>query len=308
MKRLLFLSFLALYGCIGTDVVDAPIIGESITLEQEQLALLVGDSAQVNAVFFNKYGIQEDIQILWESENEDVATVDIDGSVVALSAGQSNLMASVGATRSEALQVTVVEDETAVAQVTITAPSGLQIEVDQEIQLEVGVFNVLNGEIADFEVSFESLDPELIAVDQNGLVTGLSNGTGRVVAIVDGVESNTLEIQVGETSRTGTFVDANGYDSSGSTELFIADNGDLILELKDDFETDFALGTFIYLSNSTSGSVTRNEGLELQEVSNGGFHSFNISSIDPNVTIDDFQYVIVLCKPAAITFGYAQLD
>ncbi|MEM9051377.1 MAG: Ig-like domain-containing protein [Bacteroidota bacterium] len=308
MKRLLFLSFLALYGCIGTDVVDAPIIGESITLEQEQLALLVGDSAQVNAVFFNKYGIQEDIQILWESENEDVATVDIDGSVVALSAGQSNLMASVGATRSEALQVTVVEDETAVAQVTITAPSGLQIEVDQEIQLEVGVFNVLNGEIADFEVSFESLDPEQIAVDQNGLVTGLSNGTGRVVAIVDGVESNTLEIQVGETSRTGTFVDANGYDSSGSTELFIADNGDLILELKDDFETDFALGTFIYLSNSTSGSVTRNEGLELQEVSNGGFHSFNISSIDPNVTIDDFQYVIVLCKPAAITFGYAQLD
>jgi len=308
MKRLLILSYLALYSCIGTDEVEAPIIGESITLQQDQLALLVGDSAQVGALFFNKYGTQEDLQVLWESENENIATVDIDGTVVALSPGQSSLTANVGATKSDILQVTVVEDVTAVAQVTISSPMGLQIEVGQEVQIDVSVFNVIDEELTGLDVSFESLDSDHISVDQTGKVTGLANGTGRIVANVQGIESNTIEFQIGSTSRPGTFQDANGYNSSGTAELFIDENGDLILELKDDFEAEFALGTYIYLSNSTSGFVTRNQGLDLGEITSGGFHSFNVSAIDSNVTIDDFQYVIVLCKPAAITFGYAQLN
>ncbi|MCH2215353.1 MAG: Ig-like domain-containing protein [Flavobacteriales bacterium] len=308
MKRLSILLLLAVYGCIGIDEEDAPIVGESIDLEIEQLALLVGDTAKVEAVFFNRYGIEENQQIFWESDDEDVASVDINGTVVGHVAGQSNLIASVGATVSRPLQVTVVEDVNAVAQVTISSPSGLQIDMGQQAVIETIIFNILNEELSGFEITFQSLDPDVISVDQEGTVTGLENGLGRIVAIVEGVYSNTLEIRVGATSRQGNFVGANGYESSGSTELFFDGNGDLILELKDDFETDFALGTFIYLSNSTSGSVTRNEGLELQEIGSGGNHVFNVSDIASDTSIDDFQYVIVLCKPATITFGYAQLD
>ena len=66
MKRLSILLLLAVYGCIGIDEEDAPIVGESIDLEIEQLALLVGDTAKVEAVFFNRYGIEENQQIFWE--------------------------------------------------------------------------------------------------------------------------------------------------------------------------------------------------------------------------------------------------
>lgn len=310
MKRypFLLLQLLLLTGCIGTDEVDDPIVGESIVLDQDQISLLIGDSGQVSATFFNRYGIEEDAQLIWTSSNESVTTVDIDGLVIGQSIGQANLTASVGNTLSGPVLVTIVEDEDAVAQVNLTSPVGNQIGIDQEVSLSAEVYNVLGDPIEGLEVEYISLDPEIISVSDEGIATGIDNGFGRIIATVAGVQSNTLGIQVGQTSRTGTFVGANGYDASGGTELFLADNGDLMLRLENNFDTDFALGTYIYLSNSTAGNVTRDEGLEIQEIGSGGSHVFNVSSIDSNVSIDDFNYVIVLCKPATITFGYAQLN
>jgi hypothetical protein len=304
---LVFLPVIAT-SCIGTDEEDAPIVGESIELDRQQLSLLVGDSAEVNATFFNRYGVEEEAEISWISSNEAVASVNSSGVISGQGSGQSNLTAIVGSTESETLLVTVVEDENSVAQVTITSPVGTRISVGQEVELEIGVFNILGEQLTGLDISYTALDPQFLSVDQNGTATGVATGFGRIVATVEGVDSNTLGIQVGQTSRTGSFNGANGYDASGTTELFLAENGGLMLRLNSDFDTDFALGTFIYLSNSTSGSVTRNEGLEIQEVTTGGEHLFNVSSLDSEVGISDFQYVVVLCKPATITFGYAQLN
>jgi hypothetical protein len=73
--------------------------------------------------------------------------------------------------------------------------------------------------------------------------------------------------------------------------------------------TDFALGTFIYLANNnSSGTAIRNEGIELGEIKTNGSHTFNVTQNFPNATLSQFEYVIVLCKPASIPFGFAQLD
>jgi hypothetical protein len=308
MKKSLFILAALLVGCISTDEVDDPIVGESIVLEQKQIPILLGGTSEAEATFFNRYGIEEEVQLIWTSSNDDVATADIAGLVTGQGAGQANLTCSVGSTTSLPLLVTIVESEDDVAQVCVVSPMGNQIGVGQEITLSVDVFNINNEPFEGLEVQYTSLDPAYLSVNEDGLATGIANGFGRIIATVDGIQSNTLGIQVGQTSRTGTFTGANGYDASGATELFLADNGDLMLRLEDNFDTDFALGTYIYLSNSTSGSVTRNEGLEIQEVGSGGAFLFNVSSIDPDVSIDDFNYVIVLCKPATITFGYAQLN
>lgn len=308
MNKLIFVLAFFWVGCIGTDEVDDPIVGESIVLDREQISLLIGDSAEVSATFFNRFGIAEDIQLSWTSSDEAIATVDISGLVIAQGTGQTNLTCSVGNTTSFPLLTTVVANEQDVAQVSLSSPAGNQIGIGQEVNLSVEVFNILGEPIEGLEIGFTSLDPEYLLVNQDGLATGIANGYGRVIATVNGIQSNTLGIQVGQTSRTGTFIGANGYAASGSAELFLGANGDLMLRLADNFDTDFALGTFIYLSNSTQGSTTRNEGLELQEITSGGTHLFNVSAIDQTISIDDFNYVIVLCKPATVTFGYAELN
>ncbi len=306
-RGLLFLLVIAFTSCIGTDEEDAPIVGASISLSTDQVSLLVGESMQVEAAYFNIYGVEEEAELLWVSSNEEVASVNAMGVITAVSAGQTNLMASFGSAESIPLLVTVVKTEDDIANVTISSPQGTQISVGQSIQLEVSVTTVNGAIIEGLSVTFTSLNPDILGVDDQGVITGLMNGAGTVIAEVEGIQSNSLSVQVGVTSRTGSFSGANGYDASGSTELFINETGDLMLSLGTNFDTDFALGTYIYLSNYTSGSVTRNEGLEIQEITSGGSHLFNITSIDPNASIDDYDYVIVLCKPATITFGYAQL-
>lgn len=77
--------------------------------------------------------------------------------------------------------------------------------------------------------------------------------------------------------------------------------------MSSNFETSFALGTFIYLANSTSGSSVRSTGLEVAEIKNNGAKTFNITQIKSNATLTDFKYVVILCKPASLTFGFAEL-
>jgi hypothetical protein len=296
------------YGCIGVDVVDDPIVGESIELNTYQEALLVGTETQVTARYFDQYGIEQDLQVNWSSSNEIVCTVEIDGVISGLSAGQSHIVASVSEIESPTLLVTVVENPEDVATVSISSPAGNQIQVDQSVQLNIEILN-LNGEpIEPASITWESENESILTVNDQGEILGVGLGFTNVRAVVEGISSNSLGISVGQTSRSGNFQGANGYDASGSCELFIDDNGDLKLTLSSDFDTDFALGTYIYLSNSTSGGATASGGLEIQEITSSGTATFNVSNISAETGLNDFDYVIVLCKPAGITFGYAELN
>lgn len=302
------LIFIGAYGCIGVDEVDDPIVGESIELNTYQEALLVGTETQVTARYFDQYGVEQDLQVYWTSSNEMVCTVEIDGTISGLSAGQSQIVASVSEIESPTLLVTVVENPEDVATVSISSPAGNQIEIDQSVQLNIDILN-LNGEpVEPGSIVWVSQDESILSVSDEGEILGVSLGFTTVTAIVDGISSNALGISVGQTSRSGTFQGANGYDATGSCELFIDDNGDLKLTLSSDFDTDFALGTYIYLSNSTSGGATASSGLEIQQIETGGSATFNLSNINSETGLNDFDYVIVLCKPAGITFGYAELN
>lgn len=112
------------------------------------------------------------------------------------------------------------------------------------------------------------------------------------------------------TARQGTLEGRGGYDAAGTVTLSQDDNGDILLTTSDDFTVTLALGTFLYLSNSESGSATAAEGLEVADVSDRlvGAQTFNVTQLAPDVDLSTYRYVIVLCKPARITFGLAELN
>ena len=111
------------------------------------------------------------------------------------------------------------------------------------------------------------------------------------------------------TERQGTLQGQGGYTATGTVTLRRNEAGELILSTSDDFEVSFAAGTFLYLSNSEAGPATFTGGLEIADVSDTptGAQSFNVSQVDPNVTLSTYQYVVVLCKPFRLTFGTAEL-
>ncbi len=292
-------------GCIGTDYVDDPIVGERIELNVSQQALMVGESFVVIATYFDQYGIEQTTGFSWTSSNINVATVDSQGVVKAIGAGQAMVVAAVGSTISSSVNITIVENASQVARVEITSPSNkISLAIGESHTLNVLVKNI-NGEIlTDRTVQWFSENSSIATVN-DGIVKGVSSGLVDIHAKVEGVKSNLLNFSIGS-GLSGAFISAGGYKAIGMASLKEV-NGDVVLEFSSNFETSFALGTFVYMANVTNGSQVKANGLEVEQITTNGAKTFNLSALRSDIKLTDYKYVIILCKPASVTFGFAEL-
>ncbi len=296
-------------GCIGTDIIDDPIVPERIEISPGNTSIPLGTSITLESEYFNRYGILEDVDIQYFNFNEEVITVDLEGNITTLMTGQAFVFSYYGDISSDTIQINVVGGPDDVASVVIEESPGF-IDLGDMITLMAKVYNLDGAELVDKEITWRSNDPNIASITNDGVLTGISDGTTTIEAISEGVISQPFTIMVGNVIRTATFTGNAGYNGEGTVQMFMQGN-DLIVELRQDFNTDFALGTFIYLSNTTSGSGTRSNGLELGEIFRqnlGSTITYNVSQIDSNVTLDQYRYVIVLCKPASITFAIADFE
>jgi hypothetical protein len=313
MRRSTVIIFLLFnFSCVGVDVLDDPIDllkGNTIVFlntESNMLALRTGDSFEVEAVYFDQYGIQRDYTLTWQSEDESIATAN-DGKVEGKEAGTTTVVVTY-LDASKALQVTVVNNSLEVASVVIETPSSASLNLLEEVQLAASVRNIDGETLPDKTIEWFTENEALATVSSTGLVKAVANGVVEVHAKSEGVKSNSIIFTIGSSNeRQGNFVPAGGYQAKGSATLSNID-GELILKLSDDFQTSFALGTYIYLANSTSGSQVKAGGFEIAQITTNGAKTFNISGLNASITIDQYKYVIILCKPASVTFGYAEMN
>lgn len=305
MKLWIFFGALILSGCIGVDYLEDPVIGERIEVSTLQAALMPTQTLQLNAVYFDKYGTESEVMLQWASNAPQIATVDENGMVTALATGQAVIAASFQTVLSEPITINVVSDENAVASVVISSPVTM-VEIGEKVSLTAVVNNINGLPLTGRTIEWFSENGEIVTVDATGELTAVSNGIAGVHAKSEGVKSNSIDFAIGS-DRAGTFVPAGGYNAEGMATLKL-EGGKLILSLSDNFKASFALGTYVYLSNSTSGSETFSKGVEIAQIFSNGARTFDISSINKNIGLFDYRYVVILCKPARVTFGFADLN
>lgn len=306
-KLFYFFLFLSFASCIGVDTIDDPIVGASISIaDPKQVALMKDDTHPIEAEYFDQYGIKQDVAFTWISSMPSVASVDPNGIVTAKEAGQADIHASFNGKTSEAVSINVVLSLEDVAKVQIASAKTI-LDVNEKITLSIVVKNINNDVLEGHTAEWFTNNPSVVTVNSTtGEVTAVGNGIGRVYAKVDGVKSNSLDLMVGS-GRMGSFVSGGSYKAKGKAFLEF-NGGTLSLTLSDDFETSYALGTFIYLANSTNGADVAVNGLELMQITADGAHTFNVSAAKPGAQLFDYRYVVILCKPAKLTFGYADLN
>ncbi|MFY0605332.1 MAG: DM13 domain-containing protein [Cyclobacteriaceae bacterium] len=308
IQHIIFLVFTFISGCIGTDYQNDP-KDSAIMIDVSSVTLTKGDTEQITATYwFNMWVQDTEVQLNWISENPSIATVDQTGLISAIEKGQTTVYCFAAGEDTTNISVSVVDDPDDVAKVTINGESS-SILVGESLQLSAEGFNTEDELITSTNPpTWNSSDESILTVDNVGLVMAVSDGMADITATIDDVVSQPYPIIVGKVARVGIFMDANGYSTSGMVTLSEDDSGDLILELHDDFKTSFAVGTFLYLANSTSGSVVASQGLEVSEITGNGGATYNLTQIKSDISIDDYQYVISLCKPFTITFGSAELQ
>jgi hypothetical protein len=307
MKKLLIASILLLTGCIGTDSVNDEIVNLSISVEQATLtnnaaATTIGGAYAFSASATNDRGTTYKPTATWNSSNTTVATIDEDGNLQAVAAGTTLITATVMSVQSEPVMISVAADNEVAALIEISGDAS-SISVDEQITLMARALNASGEEVPDTDISWQSEDESVASVAAGGEVTGLSSGATNIVANSGNI-TGTYPLSVGQaTERSGTFEGVSGYNVEGTVVLDSGSGNAVSLELQDDFKSSRGPGIYIYLTNN---GTSIEGGVEIGKLrSPTGADSY---SIPGGIKLDQYDQVLIYCKPFGVPFGVADLD
>lgn len=160
------------------------------------VTLWLGDSRTLSASV--DVDATDSHDVIWSSENRDVATVTEDGMITATGEGTAIIRATSAADpRAHAdLVLTVLPARTVkIAPDSATVAPGAQYQLTATVTIESGLSQ---------DVSWSSSDTTVATVDASGLVTGVSSGFATITAtsVTDSSRSGTAFVTVSDSSTT----------------------------------------------------------------------------------------------------------
>lgn len=171
----------------------APTLVNSIILDETSLQLKVTETHKLNATVLPEDAT--DKSLTWESSQPSVATVSQDGTVTAISIGNTTITVKANDESNQSATCSVSVVPTPVESVTITAQGSTTLKAGQTVQLSA---EVLPSTATDKTVSWTSSQHEVASVNSLGLVTAVSVGKTTITATA-GDKSSTIEITVEKT-------------------------------------------------------------------------------------------------------------
>ncbi len=207
-----------------------------VSLNTSSLTLKVGEEETLKATIKPSDAKNKDVE--WTSSDEEVATVDEFGKVVAKKAGKTTITVTTkeGNFKATCL-VTVSEDKISVVGVHITGDT--TVYVGKTIKLKA---DIRPAEATDKTVTWTSSNKNIATVDNNGNVKGISEGKATItVTTKDGEKTDKVTITVKKEEVIPT-VEATGIEISGEKEVLV--------------RKDITLSAKVIPDNATNKKVT----------------------------------------------------
>ena len=280
---------------------------ERVEIIATSTSIVQGDSLQLQAKYYDNTGNSQVVAFQWTSDNLNVLTVDNNGLVKGIIIGNANITASYqnssGMSIANSVTMAVITDSNAIAEINIDTDTN-QVKVNDTLRFRSTVKNLRGQTLNNHApIVWASTDGTVLSIDGTGLATANDVGGADITASIGNVSSsayNVLVSQAMQTSRSGTFSGRNGYRASGTVTMSEKSDGSLKLDFGSDFLTQNGPGIYVNLSNTESG------GVEIQKMTQiRGPFTIDLPS---NISIDDYNNVIIWCKPFGVAFGVAKLN
>jgi len=305
MRATVFFVFVFfMTACIGTDLVDIPLgpaPSEAVIAESE-LSLIKGETYTLTYKLIDTDGGEVPAQWEWSCRNLTIADVSQEGTVMAFEPGQAWVDGIANESFHDSVLVTVVDNQDAVASVTIEGDT-TNMMVGETRQLTAVLRNVA-GDVLTGDVSWTINNPAIASINDNGLVSAVADGATSAIATSENINSIPFDVVVGnnDATRTGMFSGRNGYHAEGTAVLETIDVM-TVLAFGSDFSTQSGPGLYVYLSPNEQ-NVTG--GLSLGPLdSTSGAQAYELpEGADPA----KYDYVIIYCQPFGVLFAVAPLQ
>lgn len=194
------LLVLGVSGCDSdsTRVERVPPEEFSIVISEQLITLDVGELVSLEATVVDETGAARLVDVVWESANPEVATVDANGLITAQAPGYANIRVRVmrappGVQVSDAhVEVRVRND---VASIVLIPGIPIELEVGDTMTIRAVVKSV-NGERVNRTLLWFTDHQDVISVGDHGLVTALEPGTALVTAEASETVSASMSVSV----------------------------------------------------------------------------------------------------------------
>lgn len=236
---------------------------QKIELNKTEVTLVEGQKASLSVKYLPD-GVIYKGTLEWESSNTSVATVD-NGEIVAVGTGETTITVTAeenGNTFNATCKVTVNK-----------LPEG-NIAIDEsDFDLSIGhtkQLSVIGNDVDTSNVTWESSDPSIVSVDENGVVTALKEGTATITARVGDkvatvqivsvykeiklieIQAEKTKLKVEETSNTQVIVYPE--DASLPIEYTLTSSNPEILSVNDSHQiTGVSEGKAILTAKTDNG-------------------------------------------------------
>ncbi len=208
---------LSLVACGGVTI-SGVALPESMNLEKgatQQLQLEYSAEGEVTADKIAEAAGK--LTVEWSSSDESIVTVDVEGTVTAVNAGEAYVTATVkdkdGLTASTLVRV-------AVTPTGVEAPETLELVTNGENAKSLEA-KIVPEDATGVKLAYESSDENVATVDENGMVTAVADGECVITAYV---VSDTDEVAVDTTVADSEPVDAASADSGEVADATVADS------------------------------------------------------------------------------------
>lgn len=233
---------------LPTPPAPDPIPVTGVTLSETELELTIGDTGTLTATVAPEDA--DDKTVSWSSSDESVATVDQNGEVTAVGAGEATITVT-----------TTDGSKTADCKVTVTAApvavTGVELN-KTSMELNVGDSETLTATVAPTDatnkaVTWKSSKESVATVDQNGKVTAVAAGEATItVTTTDGSKTAECKVTVKKMAgsikfTTTSFEKITSDDAFTNTTLTV--EGDGKVTYKSDKES-------VAKVDATTGEVT----------------------------------------------------
>ena len=233
----------------ATCAVTVSVPLESVSLNKNELALNKGQSETLTATV--KPDDATDKTVTWSSSNENVAFVDAQGKVTAVSGGNATITAKAG-------------DKHATCAVTVTVPV-------ESITLDRTSVNLVRGEsitliatvypsdATDKKVLWNSSNDDVASVDQSGVVSGQGQGVATIKARIGNHEAY-CSVEVLNKETNGPVIESFTFSPETINVTDAAKDVKVSIHATDESgidESRLPSVTIYYPSNSNSNTVTK---------------------------------------------------